>query len=102
MALAVLAYHSHHVVGPGMGQRVGDGTATVLLHGQPFLAVQARADRLNDGHRIFGPRVVAGKHDLVGMLLGQTPHQGPFGDVTVAPAAEDTPELTAALASQGP
>src|SRR3954451_20356174 len=95
VVLVPLAGDQHYVVGPGVGQDRFNRAAPVDVDGRladPFGAEPA-GDLVEDGARVFGPRVVAGDVDGVGPLLSGFGHPGALAAVPVSAAAEQDAQL---------
>ena len=84
-----------------LGQRRCNRQRTIRLNRDSCIARKTEQNLADDGVGLFAARVIAGNHDPVGVTGSNGSHQGALGSVTVAAAAEQTPQLAATLFGQG-
>jgi hypothetical protein len=86
VVLVALAGDHHDVARRGLGHRRADRGAAIDVDVERV--GHRRQDRVEDGPRIFGARVVAGHHRQVGLGRDRRAHLGPLGGIAIAAAAE--------------
>ena len=55
----------------------------------------------DNGLGIFRPGIIRGDHHHIGQVLGDGPHNGPFGFIPVSPAAKQTDETSGGKVPRG-
>ena len=81
---------------------VSDGQCPIRLHLYRLTLRQTQQNLGNDGLGFLATGVVAGYHDLIGILGGDGPHKRSLGGIAITPATKDAPQPPATLCRQRP
>ena len=93
--------HQHHVVLFRLHHGVGDRFRAAFHHLRMTRIEHAGQNIVDNRPRLFGARVVISDHHDVGKFFSDSAHQRTLAFVTVAAAAENAPQLAAAVQARG-